>query len=196
MAFAFTKTFIVSTTLFCIGAFYFLQRPSVDVKIDSDIASLSEPHRVRFYKATPGYQMTNKDIDCLAKNIYYEAALEPVVGKYAVAHVTLNRLRTGHWGNTICDVVYAPHQFSWTLDAAKRNSRPGHGSLKGPNWDASVEVARDFADGRRVDGFQHALFYHADYVRPVWRHPDHKVDVVGRHIFYNQARGTQFDLTK
>jgi len=30
-----------------------------------------------------------------------------------------------------------------------------------------------------------ALFYHADYVRPVWRKNLDKVAVIGKHIFYN-----------
>ena len=37
---------------------------------------------------------TQNDIECLTRNIYYEAGVESRVGKYAVAHVTINRLKT------------------------------------------------------------------------------------------------------
>jgi len=49
--------------------------------------------------------ITSKDIDCLAHNIYYEAGNEPEEGKVAVAMVTINRVRDGRFGNSICSVV-------------------------------------------------------------------------------------------
>lgn len=49
--------------------------------------------------------ITAKDVDCLAKNIYYESANEPEEGKVAVAMVTINRVRDGRFGKSICSVV-------------------------------------------------------------------------------------------
>lgn len=49
--------------------------------------------------------ISSKDIDCLARNIYYEAGSEPEEGKVAVAMVTINRVRDGRFGKTICSVV-------------------------------------------------------------------------------------------
>jgi spore germination cell wall hydrolase CwlJ-like protein len=49
--------------------------------------------------------ITSKDIVCLANNIYYEAGNEPEEGKVAVAMVTINRVRDGRFGNSICSVV-------------------------------------------------------------------------------------------
>jgi len=49
--------------------------------------------------------ISSKDVDCLAKNIYYEAGMEPEEGKVAVAMVTINRVRDGRFGKTICSVV-------------------------------------------------------------------------------------------
>ena len=46
-----------------------------------------------------------KDVDCLAHNIYYEAGNEPEEGKVAVAMVTINRVRDGRFGKSICSVV-------------------------------------------------------------------------------------------
>jgi spore germination cell wall hydrolase CwlJ-like protein len=48
---------------------------------------------------------SNKDIDCLAQNIFYEAGGESEEGKVAVAMVTINRVRDGRFGKTICSVV-------------------------------------------------------------------------------------------
>lgn len=52
---------------------------------------------------------------CLALNIYHEARGEPIDGQIAVAAVTLNRVHDPRWPDNVCDVVYQPHQFSWTL---------------------------------------------------------------------------------
>ena len=49
--------------------------------------------------------ISSKDVDCLAKNIYYEAGGEPEEGKVAVAMVTINRVRDGRFGKTVCSVV-------------------------------------------------------------------------------------------
>ena len=57
--------------------------------------------------ATPlvDVRITDRDVDCLAHNIYYEAASEPEEGKVAVAMVTINRMKDGRFGKTICEVV-------------------------------------------------------------------------------------------
>ena len=49
--------------------------------------------------------ISSKDVDCLAKNIYYEAGMEPEEGKVAVAMVTINRVRDGRFGKSVCSVV-------------------------------------------------------------------------------------------
>lgn len=60
---------------------------------------------------------------CLARNIYFEARGEDLRGQEAVASVTLNRVRSPEWPGTVCDVVYQPFQFSWTI-AHSRNTAP------------------------------------------------------------------------
>lgn len=46
-----------------------------------------------------------KEVTCLARNIFYEAANEPEEGKVAVGLVTLNRLQDGRFGKSVCGVV-------------------------------------------------------------------------------------------
>ena len=124
---------------------------------------------------------TKSDVDCLAKNIYHEAGVESQQGKFAVAQVTLNRLRDGRWGKTVCKVVYAKAQFSWTLYAKKRSETP-----KGPLWTESHSVALAVLEkGYRVPSLRNATYYHADYIRtPSWAKSVAKIQQIGRHIFY------------
>jgi N-acetylmuramoyl-L-alanine amidase len=131
---------------------------------------------------------TKNDLDCLTRNIYYEAGVESQVGKLAVAHVTINRLKTGYWGNTICKVVYARKQFSWTL--AKKLPRPDSRL-----WAESEEVARKVLTGYRVSGLRQSLYYHAIYIKePSWADPSAQAGQIGNHVFYNQARGSTLQV--
>jgi len=45
-------------------------------------------------------------IDCMAKNIYFEAKSQPLVGQLAVGLVVLNRVKSKNWPNDICKVIY------------------------------------------------------------------------------------------
>jgi spore germination cell wall hydrolase CwlJ-like protein len=127
---------------------------------------------------------TKNDVDCLTKNIYYEARGEDHRGKYAVAHVTINRLKLGHWGNSICQVVYAKNQFSWTL--LKKLPVPN-----GQLWAESEAIARSALNGYRVRGLDKSLFYHAIYIKdPKWADTRHEVGQIGNHVFYNRAKGS------
>ena len=139
-------------------------------------------------QTTEDVHYTKQDINCLAENIYYEAGIEPIEGKYAVAQVTLNRLRTRHWGSTVCAVVHAKAQFSWTLK--KKRVKP-----QGTNWTESKLIAeRMLADKMRVRPLQSALMYHADYVKPKWADRTQYITKVGQHIFYRKGLGSTLDI--
>lgn len=127
---------------------------------------------------------TKKDLECLVKNIYYEAGVEDERGKYAVGHVTVNRLKTGYWGKTICDVVYAKAQFSWTLKKKLPKADPNV-------WAQSEKIALDILNGHRVHGLKKSLFYHATYIKePKWVDVKHEAGQIGSHVFYNRAKGS------
>ena len=128
------------------------------------------------------------DLDCLTRNVYYEAGVEDHRGKYAVAQVTINRLKTGRWGNTICKVVYAPKQFSWTL---MRQLPPPNKEL----WAQSESVARNALSGSRVRGLTRSLYYHATYIKdPAWADPTAELGQIGNHVFYSRAKGSNLAI--
>jgi spore germination cell wall hydrolase CwlJ-like protein len=130
-----------------------------------------------------------KDVECLARNIFWEAGIEDMTGKIAVGNVTINRVKTNYWGKDICSVVYAPAQFSWT----KKRDRAWV-ELNGSNWEDSKAAAHAVLDGIIVKKLDKALFYHADYVDPYWKDKSKRVLKVGQHIFYTQAKGGTLKL--
>lgn len=131
-------------------------------------------------------QVREKQLACLARNIYYEAGNEPFEGKVAVAQVTLNRADSGLFPADICRVVYQKNifyekticQFSWYCDRAA-TVRP----LSQEVYEESMEVAKKvLLEGFRLPSLHDAMYYHADYVNPGWR--KEKIAKIGRHIFY------------
>jgi spore germination cell wall hydrolase CwlJ-like protein len=120
---------------------------------------------------------TKSELLCLAKNIYYEARGEPLQGKIAVAQVTLNRVthRTQFESN-ICGVVYAKHQFSWTMEK--------HREPRGPAWHEAQAIAKAVIIGTaHLPDFK-ALYFHNLTVKPQWNRTKELVARIGNHIFY------------
>jgi spore germination cell wall hydrolase CwlJ-like protein len=120
---------------------------------------------------------TNAEMLCLAKNIYYEARGEPMHGKIAVAQVTLNRVthRT-QFQSSICKVVYAKHQFSWT--------RERHKPPSGTAWHEAQALAKAVIQGTAHLPDFRALYFHNLTVKPQWNRTRELVARIGNHIFY------------
>ena len=151
-------------------------------------------------KTTVETLVNSEELECMSKNIYFEAAMESTAGKLAVAQVTMNRVRSHHYPNTVCKVItQGKHyssgfpvkdrcQFSWYCDG-KLDDPPTTGSM----WRASQEIAKyvlttpdlkDITDG--------ATHYHADYISsPRWASPRRRTVEIDTHIFYNKSKRTK-----
>lgn len=114
---------------------------------------------------------SSQEVACLAKNIYYEARGEPFEGQLAVAHVTLNRLASPLFPDTICDIVTQKRQFSWVNDTR----------LMLDVADSYKLLAIEILSGKYSDPTKGALFFHAHWVKPFKRE---RVKRIGNHIFY------------
>ena len=129
----------------------------------------------------------DKHLQCLAKNIYFEAAREPFEGKVAVAQVTINRSNSGKFPEDICDVVFQKSkftdkvvcQFTWYCERGPKILN------KDAHYEESLEVAKKvLLENFRLPSLTHAMYYHADYVNPNWKLP--RITKIGRHIFYGE----------
>jgi spore germination cell wall hydrolase CwlJ-like protein len=130
-----------------------------------------------------------KDLKCMAQNIFFEAGTESMLGKIAVGQVTVNRVKIGHWGETVCEVVNFKDQFSWTnrddltIDTDSKNYK-----------ESLVAAKKVLQERKRLRILRSALFYHADYVQPKWVDKNQKVTTIEKHIFYNGAKGSSLSL--
>lgn len=154
---------------------------AVNIKFDK-LREGSEAYRQGFVSTAD----RTRQLDCLTRNIYWEAASEPFEGKVAVAQVTMNRVASGQFGEDVCGVVYQKNnylgkiicQFSWVCEATHK-IRPIYPAL----YRESEEVAKKvLLENFRLSTMHDALYFHGDYVSPNWGKK--KISQIGRHIFY------------
>jgi hypothetical protein len=146
-----------------------------------------------------------KQLNCLAKNIFYEAGGEPLNGQAAVARVVMNRIAYG-FGKNPCSVIYQSTivekviddeiqkvklcQFSWVCE---NKAEPNTNSQR---YKQSYQVAYDVLAYDAYDDIipRTALFFHNIHVDPLW--PYKQVAKIGNHIFYSKAKKPKQKITK
>ena len=154
---------------------------------------------------------SEREIQCLARNIFYESASEPTEGKVAVGLVTLNRTADPRFPNDVCGVVKQKTVLTRTKTVVKETAtifgpkkvqetktvetpvcqfswnchRVKKPKEDDPRWIESQQIAQELANG----GFEQyrvkyadAKHFHAVYVKPGWKNK--RVARVGNHIFY------------
>ena len=135
------------------------------------------------YAGQPVSHIDTKDVRCLAYSIFREAGNQKEYDQYAVGQVHMNRLKEGSWGKTMCKVVFAKAQFSWTLESKK------------VIWSKKQEDHFMFiAESLMIDGYHvkrlasdKILHYHATYVKPKWAKQGQLVASAGEHLFYKNV---------
>jgi len=141
-----------------------------------------------------------KQLACMAKNIFYEAGNESIMGQAAVARVVMNRVAHG-FAHTPCAVVYQSHivekvvddeatkvklcQFSWVCEGK------GEPNKNSQRYKLAQQVAYDVMANDAYNDVvpKSALFFHNITVDPLW--PYKQVAKIGNHIFYSKHKKPQ-----
>lgn len=141
--------------------------------------------------------VTEEDQYCLQQNIFFEARNQSVTGQVAVAWVTMNRVASPDFPDSVCEVVKQARrdsngnpirhqcQFSWYCDG--QSDRIPDNVIAQRAWADAGLVAQvvllDWAYGR-IGPVDMATYYHANYVSPHWANAFVQVAVIDDHIFY------------
>ena len=142
-------------------------------------------HQMKFLQLSyEEKQKVMRDVDCLAKNIYFEAGSEPRAGKIAVAEVTMNRVHSRQYPRTVCGVVHqkirGTCQFSWVCEGKKTVYRNSDA------WRDSVKIAENILISKKEYGIiGSAKHFHAVYVNPNWAESKKVIMKIGNHLFYH-----------
>lgn len=118
--------------------------------------------------------LSPEDINLMAAVIYLESGCESYEGQLAVANVIITRLKSGAYGSTISDVVYAPYQFtvvsSPEMEGLIANGAPA----------SCVQAATEAAAGKNNVG-SYMCF------KPSWNVNTSSLSsytIIGNHVFY------------
>ena len=133
-----------------------------------------------------------RQLSCLARNVFYEANGEPMTGQMAVAQVTVNRSRSSLFPNDLCAVVAQTTvvgedrvcQFSWYCDNRLNKSKVI--SKNSPSYIAAKKVLVDGQKVAKID--EDVMWFHEDSVKVNPRWPHKVATKIGNHVFYKRQK--------
>jgi spore germination cell wall hydrolase CwlJ-like protein len=173
----------VTATALCVGVHFYHKQLA-----ERTAQQVAEQYREIRYIADDGkiiMQRVNQlELNCLAENIYHEAAGESLAGKMAVGLVTLNRVRSGKFAKTICGVVNqrvgGSCQFSWRCEPklVTRNNQ---------QWRDSWRIATYLMTIPAFDITAGATYFHNQSVKPNWKNLN-KTGRIDNHTFYSRPK--------
>ena len=134
-----------------------------------------------------------RQLACLARNVFYEANGEPMAGQMAVAQVTVNRARSGLFPDDLCAVVAQSTivgsnikvcQFSWYCDKDLNKARVIKRSES-----SYIAAKRVFLEGQKVAKIdKDVMWFHEDSVKVNPRWPHKVATKIGNHVFYKRQK--------
>jgi len=140
--------------------------------------------------ALPASIFSEKEQNCLARAVYFEARGESLKGQVAVAQVVLNRVRNPAYPDTACAVVYQNStwlnrcQFSFACD--------GNADIIDDRraWRLAKDIAMAVSAGKIfLAEIGSSTHYYANYVSPSWARSMRKSAQIGKHLFYKTYGG-------
>ena len=187
---------LVALAAFIFTTVYFVNNPNVETRVVE-----FHTETIKEVEVVTANIIDYDELECMALNIYHEARGERIEGQVAVSQVVLNRKKSSFFPNTVCGVVrqakisrwYLEHhnkavpvrnqcQFSWYCDGKSDSPKDMRA------WGHSLTIASQVMRGEHPDMTGGAMFYHAHYVEPYWKHTMLHVGNVGDHLFYKHPK--------
>lgn len=122
----------------------------------------------------PAITISEEEAYILACTVSAEAGGDIYEDQLAVANVILNRLKSGRWGNTVQDVVYARGQFAVVTDGALQRY-----ISRGP-LDSAVRATQDALSG--INNVPDYNYFCARYAANFSRYTEYSI--IGAQVFY------------
>ena len=181
-----------------LGIMFTCAYTATQARAQNIMAQLQAEERLQIQQQLANYEIAEaeyqRQLECLSKNIYFEARSEGALGQRAVAWVTLNRVESERFPDTICEVVHQARrdasgnplrhqcQFSWYCDG-KSDRIANQEKYQEAIRMAELVLARY---GVHPDPTEGAVMYHAVYVNPYWTDSFVRTTQIDTHIFYSE----------
>lgn len=148
----------------------------------SEKARAEEPSNINKKPNTEERSINNHDINWLARTIYHESRGESVEGQYAVGIVTVNRVKSGKFPDTIQGVITQKGQFSWYRPRTPEKINDTTSFLKAKSIAKNILEEKGDTYHRVNRRIGNSLYFCESKVKlPRKRRI---VEVIGRHKFY------------
>ncbi len=162
------------------------------VEIQSPVIAVEErtielPERLYELHERARIAMTDREIQCMARAIYFEARGEGTRGMTAVGYVVLNRVASKDFKpDTVCGVVYQQNrrgcQFSWVCDG-----KPDR--IASPKLYSQAEDIAKAVMTRSVENpIDDSVFFRHKSVRSRYAHTQTMRAAIGAHRFFVARR--------
>lgn len=158
---------------------------------------------------SPSFDYSVVEMDeayCMAMNVYYEAASEPVEGKIAVAQTVMERVHDRRFPDTVCGVVHQGRQsngimirnqcaFSWYCDGLSDDIHFYDNNIMVKSrvtaYLESAVIALSVMSNEietKCSGANH--YYNPSLANPKWSDYYDEVCTVGNHVFLRREIGS------
>jgi spore germination cell wall hydrolase CwlJ-like protein len=199
---------VITTAVFLsMAVAFFAQDRGIDISIIEQ--AIAAEDALGIPGDPPAAKVHPSDIECMARNIYFEAGNQSKAGMIAVARVVVNRVQDTRFPNNVCDVIYEgpmreswktkqdPNiknedrifypvrdrcQFSWYCDGKPDDIVSKENNIA---WRQAQDIAYLVLVHNKYNGIvDGATHYHADYVDPSWNKTITLITHIDDHIFY------------
>ena len=115
------KHFLISLLVVTSSSVFAVEVPEVKAEVSYRDQIVDQANRFveRTVNVIATPFLSDKDVECLARNIFYESGSEPTEGKIAVGIVTVNRAQDPRFGKSVCEVVRARTVVTKTKEIKK-----------------------------------------------------------------------------
>jgi hypothetical protein len=121
---------------------------------------------------------SDREKECLMRAMFFESHRSSRDGMIAVGTVVMNRVRSGKWGSTICEVVSAKRQFAPGVMTRKMNSK----AL--PDVEAAAEAV---LKGERHAKVKNSMFFHTAGLKFGYNNMQYTI-AAGGNVFYEKRK--------
>lgn len=157
------KAAIVAGVIFCASA--------------GSSASAQEMVQKAVVQPTVETNIDAKELRCMTEAVYREAGSEPMRGRYAVAQVIMNRMRSGRFPTSVCGVVHQKGQFTFPKGLGPKK---GYGEDR--LWSEAKEIAASVMTGNVRHIAEEILYFRSSRMRkPAGLR---LMESIGGHAFY------------
>lgn len=146
---------------------------------------LSHPQKSRLHSGYTLYpHELERERECIANALWFEARGEGEEGMRAVLSVIQNRKNNSKFPNTYCGVIYQPKQFSFIINGESPNKTVTSSEKEVEKKVNKLAYKVVYADFKNSFDNPDVMWYAHKNINNKWTKVKSKIITIGNHSFY------------